>query len=221
MRKELYGAEPRRRRLAVTGACELLRCGALTEEDQVDLLVALRPLLSGDPRVADDVYAALDILIRNNCGEGNCTDTAQVSSEACTKAFSSESSSQTCPHAERLVSSTLCHEARNLIIDTVTKRFDKLLDAVPGTSTAVGSKSPAHLCKRGDATLRREARTGGCWFPSKRMRLESCFEVSQVNGKSQVAIFKFVGHLQVSLLLMKQARRTPKFILLYSVSTFW
>jgi hypothetical protein len=200
LRKELYGTDSRRRRLAVAGVCGLLRCGALCDEDEVDVVVALRPLLSADPSVADAVYSALSDLIAWHTR----ASTARLrQSEAC-----DGGGDRPCNSAGVADGEGLGQEAMGLIAQMVMARFSRLVDpAARGCAPAAGKEGAqaAAAARRAAALKERRGRTlagmadpdpllgdggGGAAGGARAagVRLERCFETASLDGKTQARV---------------------------------
>lgn len=174
VRKELYSTASQRRRLAVSAVCGLLESGALTGEDQMDLVVALRPVLSGDPRVADDTYSVLQHLIGLMCANG--------------EAVSFEDVNRGTAGIEETVFS---RQATDLIKETVSKRFQRLLEHISRADSApTPLHSSADIAGRGEVSGL-ETQTGclappDAFAPCMRLKLDRCFEISKLDSKMQV-----------------------------------
>ena len=220
LRKELYGTDARRRRLAVAGVCGLLRCGALCEEDEVDVLVALRPLLSADPAVADAVYAALHDIIAWQAH----ASTAQLRD----RRAGSGSGACAGDSGDRAEGGGLGREAMVLIAQAVMGRFGRLVDAAACDGAPAAGKDGAQAaaaarkaavdkarCGRAlagivDAERRREdggrgaagagARRAGAQTGWGGLVLGRCFEAVTVDGKTQASARALAGQTRVALL---------------------
>jgi hypothetical protein len=147
----------------------------------MDLVVALRPLLCGDPRVADDAYSVLQHLI--------CLGRAHESRGVVNVSIGGQDDSP------------LSREAMHLIRESVSKRLQRLLERVPGIDAAATSRSVSHVGGNGKRTGLSDCQgsEGNSDAPvvSLRVKLENCFEISKLDGKFQVLILHGVLYLAV------------------------